>query len=296
MLNRQKLLIYLLKLADRPVSRLELTKWCFLLRYEGDARGGSSFYDFVPYQYGPFSFALYQEADKLVTESYLTDDGDNHWSLNDELVAQVDGPGPQLERDAKRLIARFRRATPSALADYVYERYPAFTVNSKTRRLASKQIAKPAIYTAGYEGLSIDGFLSLLVETGVRRLIDVRNNPIARRYGFHKSTLKRLVERLEIDYEHIPELGIPSELRQDLTDRAAYDALFRAYEETTLRTQQTAIARVETLVRESPCVLVCMESEPCCCHRSRLARRVADHTDLPIVHLSGKPNGRIETN
>ncbi|RLT13987.1 MAG: hypothetical protein DWI25_05880 [Planctomycetota bacterium] len=76
MLNRQKLLILLLKLADRPVSRTELTKWCFLLRSESETLGGPAFYDFVPYLYGPFSFALYQEAEKLVAQNYLHDDGE----------------------------------------------------------------------------------------------------------------------------------------------------------------------------------------------------------------------------
>jgi hypothetical protein len=82
MLNRQKFLILLLKLADRPVSRTALTKWCFLLRTEGETSGGSAFYDFVPYLYGPFSFALYQEAEKLVAQNYFHDDDANHWSLN----------------------------------------------------------------------------------------------------------------------------------------------------------------------------------------------------------------------
>ena len=34
MLNRQKALIYILEQAARPVSRMELTKWCFLLQRE----------------------------------------------------------------------------------------------------------------------------------------------------------------------------------------------------------------------------------------------------------------------
>ena len=65
MLNRQRVVILLLKLADRPVSRTELTKWCFLLRHESETQGGSAFYDFVPYRFGPLSFALYQETEKL---------------------------------------------------------------------------------------------------------------------------------------------------------------------------------------------------------------------------------------
>lgn len=287
MLNRQKLLILLLKLADRPVSRTELTKWCFLLRSESETMGGPAFYDFVPYLYGPFSFALYQEAEKLVAQNYLHDDGENHWSLNSEVAASAGSPGRDVERDAMRLVSRFGKKDTTSLVDYVYERYPAFTVNSKRRKLSVRPEAKPAVFTAGYEGLSIDGFLNLLIVSGIKRLIDVRNNPIARRYGFHKSTLQRLTDRLEIDYVHLPELGIRSEDRQSLVDQDDYDTLFDRYEKTILKDERESIQQVGRLVTELPSVLVCMESEPKCCHRSRLAAAVSKEIKLPIRHLMG---------
>ncbi len=262
-----------------------MTKWCFLLRTEGETSGGPAFYEFVSYLYGPFSFALYQEAEKLVAQNYLHDDGDNHWSLNSQVAASVGTPGKEVERDAKRLLSRFGKKGAASLVDYVYERYPAFTVNSKRRRLEARPESKPAVFTAGYKRLSIDGFLNLLIVSGIRRLIDVRNNPIARRYGFHKSTLKQLTERLEIDYVHLPELGIRSEDRQSLVNQDAYDALFDKYENTVLRNERQAIQQVGRLVAELPSVLVCMESEPKCCRRSRLAATVSKETKLPVKHL-----------
>ena len=58
MLNRQKCVLYLIERARRPVTHLELTAWAFLLAHEMPSGGGSAFYDFLPYQYGPFSFTL----------------------------------------------------------------------------------------------------------------------------------------------------------------------------------------------------------------------------------------------
>jgi len=249
--------------------------------------GGPAFYDFVPYLYGPFSFALYQEAEKLVAQNYLHDDGENHWSLNSEVAASAGSPGRDVERDAMRLVSRFGKKDTTSLVDYVYERYPAFTVNSKRRKLSVRPEAKPAVFTAGYEGLSIDGFLNLLIVSGIKRLIDVRNNPIARRYGFHKSTLQRLTVRLEIDDVHLPELGIRSEDRQSLVDQDDYDTLFDRYEKTILKDERESIQQVGRLVTELPSVLVCMESEPKCCHRSRLAAAVSKEIKLPIRHLMG---------
>jgi len=146
-------------------------------------------------------------------------------------------------------------------------------------------VAKTAVFTAGYEGLQIDGFLDLLVQTGIQRLIDVRNNPVARRYGFHKSTLNRLCGHLSIEYVHIPELGIVSEDRQGLDTSADYNKLFDIYERSTLPKQSTSVDRVGKMMVQKPSVLVCMEAEACRCHRSRLGAEVSRLTGLPLSHL-----------
>lgn len=290
MLNRQKLLIHLLRLAGRPVSRTELTKWCFLLRMECASGGGASFYDFVPYHYGPFSFALYQEAEKLTAEGYLRED-DNTWSLDETVAKSVHVADSAVTDDASRVVSRFRDSDVASVVDYVYERHPAFTVNSKRKKLARRFEAAPAVFTSGYESLSIDAFLNRLVTSGVRRVIDVRNNPIARRYGFHKSTLSRLSDRLEIEYVHVPQLGIRSEARRDLSDDESRVSLFDMYERDILANETAAVETVTRLACERPSVLVCMESRPENCHRSRLANSVARLSKLPIVHLGSEGGG-----
>lgn len=284
MLNRQKALLGLVRLAGGDIDRLVLTKWAFLLRHESESRGGESFYDFVPYQYGPFSFGLYQEAEKLVAQGYLQERGSNGWRLGEvEAPAVVDR---NLSRDLTAVATKFQKNHVDILLDYVYERYPYFTINSKRKKLAKRRVAPLAVYTAGYEGKSIDAFLNGLTEAGIAHLVDVRRNPIARRFGFHRSTLARLCGHLSIRYSHVPALGIPSEMRQKLDSQAAYESLFSEYESTTLQSERAAIATVCDWVRESPSVLVCMEAEPSCCHRARLAKPVSDDTALPIIHLS----------
>ena len=285
MLNRQKVLLHFLKIAGRPVSRYELTKWSFLLRHESDSAGGSAFYDFLPYQYGPFSFALYQELDKLESQNYIQRHGKNECVLDEELAFDVPSLGRGVENDIDGILRDFGRSSQAKLTDYVYDRFPSFTVNSKIQQLERRPISKPAVFTAGYEGRSVDSFINLLIRSGVRRLIDVRKNPIARRYGFHRSTLNRLCGYLDIDYTHVPDLGISSEKRQTLKDMEDYAALFKNYERTTLKTETDSIAHVTSLVKERPSVLVCMEADPVCCHRSRLAIVVAKRSRLPIRHL-----------
>lgn len=267
------------------MSRFELTKWSFLLRHEFPTGGGASFYDFLPYNYGPFSFALYQELDKLEMTSYVRRHGENSCVLDSEVSVGVHVSDRFVNSDICRLIERFGRQHKDELTNYVYDSYPIYTCNSRIRRCAKRPETEPAVYTAGYEGRSIDSFLNLLVENGIRRLIDVRRNPIARRYGFHRSTLKRLCERLEIEYFHFPCLGIASEKRQQLDSPTAYLNLFAEYERKTLREQTDAIQEVSTLVAQRPSVLVCMENDPAFCHRSVLAEKIAQRSGLPIHNL-----------
>uniref|UniRef100_A0A7C2JZD4 DUF488 domain-containing protein n=1 Tax=Schlesneria paludicola TaxID=360056 RepID=A0A7C2JZD4_9PLAN len=281
MFNRQKAVLHLVELAGGTIDRLVLTKWAFLVRRETESRGGGSFYDFVPYHYGPFSFGLYHEAAKLVAQGYLRET-DSGWGRG---PASAPLPEPDLQNELKRLTDRLRRLSVEALLDYVYERYPRFTINSQRRRLATRPTASLAVYTAGYEGLCIDGFLDLLTRTGITHVIDVRRNPVARRYGFHRSTLARLLERLGLQYSHVPALGIASEQRRRLETAQDYQALFQDYEGTTLQTETVAIGTVANWVTRSPSVLICRETDPHCCHRGRLADPVSRITGLPVVHL-----------
>ncbi len=283
MLNRQKTILEFLKAAGRPVLRTELTKWSFLLRHEYASNGGNAFYDFVPYQLGPFSFSLYQEVGKLEDQSYVVRAGESSWAIANRVPFK--SPASSVQRDVSRIVRRFGDWNTEKLLDYVYETYPEYTVNSKRRQLAERAMAEPMVFTAGYEGLSVDAFLNLLVRRGVRRLIDVRHNPIARRFGFHRSTLKRLAGNLDLDYVHVPELGIQSALRQNLDTMDDRNALFDQYEKTTLSTNDEALDRVALLMREMPSVLVCMEARAVCCHRSRVAESIAERTPLPIENL-----------
>ena len=283
MLNRQKTLLLLLEVARRPVSKLELTKWAFVLREETPSRGGSAFYDFLPYRYGPFSFCLYQEMAALIRDGYV-EDGES-WAptvLADELTQTMP---KALSRDVQHVVERFSKKSVNRVVDYIYSTYPRFTVNSEQRKMAERYVASPSVYTAGYERLSVDAFLDRLIQNGIQRIIDVRNNPVARRYGFHKSTLTRLADRVAIQYVHVPELGIPSVLRRNLCSREDYDALFDKYISETLAREANAIDRVAKLMADKASVLVCMEADPASCHRSRLAETVSQKTGLPIRDL-----------
>lgn len=285
MLKRQRAILALIDEAGGEVSHLRVTKWAFLLREESETRGGSAFYQFLPYKFGPFSFCLFQEASALMRDGFISESGGSKWLLTSAGVVAAGQVDMQVRADIKQIIRDHAKKTKNALIDYVYGRFPWYTVNSEIRQIEKRSDAEVAVYTAGYEGLMVDGFLDGLMRVGIRCIVDVRNNPISRRYGFHKTTLSRLCGNVGIKYVHFPQLGIVSQNRQNLDRLGARDALFDEYSRTTLSSESLAINAVSRLVKSSPCVLVCMEACHRECHRSRLAESVAVRTGLPIHHL-----------
>ncbi len=292
MLHRQELIISLINCVGGGISHLQLVKLCFLMATETESKGGNSYYEFFPYHYGPYSFSLRHEIDKLVREGYISNAEEDKWSLTSFGNRRFGSIPWQTQREIRSLLKKYEKLTEFELLDLVYDRYEWFTVNSAypERRRMQRPCANPAIYTTGYEGRSIDGFLNDLLKVGISRIIDVRNNPISRRYGFHKKTLKGLCENIGIEYFHIPELGIPPHLRRELTTKEDYQKLFNQYDSEVLSKQKKIIRQAISLIKEKATTLMCMESDPNQCHRHRLAIAISKSIDLPIIHLKGVRN------
>ena len=66
MLRRQRAILKLLSTAGGSLSATQVQKLLFLLRQETFLRSDSAFYDFLPYKYGPYSFAANREIEALV--------------------------------------------------------------------------------------------------------------------------------------------------------------------------------------------------------------------------------------
>ena len=283
MFIRQKIILSLIDQMGGQTSRRLLVKLAFLLGKEARIK---NFYEFVPYHYGPFSFALYHELEMLRRNGYILfqPSEDRIQRFSDVVNPPLDFA---LENEIISFSEKYSTLSVEAVIESVYSDYPWFTINAKTveNRKENRPKGKCAVYTAGYEGLQIDGFLNMLLEAGIKQVVDVRHNPISRRYGFHKSTLSRLCQKLNIKYRHVPEVGIPSELRANLRQPSDYIPLFQNYEREILPAQPSAIKRIASWIKSQPSVLMCMEANPDSCHRSHLAAQIANHTKLMIYHL-----------
>ena len=286
MLHRQKALLRILQQVGGTASRLQMMKWAFLLSCETPSHGGKTFYQFIPYRYGPYSFTLNQETDSLIRNGFLEKTLDNQWNLT-PLGKNLDVTLPRdISKDICQISEIYGKLSEQKLINLIYDKYDWFTINSDLlgRRKGKRPVAEKLIYTAGYEGKTVDEFLNLLMESGISRLIDVRYNPISRRYGFHKSTLLRLCNSLKIDYQHLPNLGIAGSEREHLESDHQYKSLFENYR-CSLSSREQDLMNVSRLLKSEPSVLVCMEANPEYCHRNVLAQYLTNLIDMPIKHL-----------
>ena len=293
MLGRQKIALSLLARAGKPLSPTVFVKLMFLLRHETEMEKDRTFYDFVPYRFGPFSFALYWELGSLRQDGYVTSEEDRialrHRTRR--LAAEKTEELPVSVNEAvASVVARYGRLSQRALVRAVYARYPWYAINSELSegRSASTVCPKkapPAVYTAGYEGKSVDAFFNDLLRQGIEVVVDVRANPVSRKYGFSRRHFKDIARKLGLEYRHVPSLGIPSNARANLNGYASYQRLLRRYESKMLPRLNGEIGEVARLMLERPAVLVCVEKDVRCCHRSRLAEAVSRENHLKVIHL-----------
>ena len=292
MLNRQRIILALLAQAPGPLSRTRLVKLLFLIRHETPLAHLPSFYDFVPYKDGPFSFALYRDMQILKESGYIQTDSQVALSIQNlnKVRHEIDRLPSTIICAITCLIDKYGKTSQDALVEMVYHKYPWFTLNSELVEHNVDAInyvpeTQPAIYTAGYEGRSIDSFLNNILKHGIKNVIDVRANPISRKYGFAKSQLRHLCGKLDLGYHPVPSLGIPSKNRVGLGDHVSYQCLLDWYEHSMLPSRLDEVAALGYHMGETPSALVCFEEDVECCHRSRLAKAVANASSLEVTHL-----------
>jgi uncharacterized protein (DUF488 family) len=133
----------------------------------------------------------------------------------------------------------------------------------------------PHLLTIGYERQTIESYLNQLKQAGVTLLCDVRRNPVSRKSGFSKRTLSKNCEDAGIRYEHLPELGIPTDQRRHLETQADYDTLFATYKKDMLPTQAATLETIREWMDSGERVaLTCYERMPQQCHRRCVAEAI----------------------
>lgn len=284
MFYRQRLLLALLESFGGKLNNRDLQKYLFLFTQRCQIEKS---YDFVPYKFGCFSFQSYADRRNLAEAGFLT--ADDQWQLKGR--GHLDAVTPDDKKKIQQFQMQYSIISSDDLVREVYRNYPYYAIKSEiasrfmtTSEMEKIEAVKPnsndvCFFTIGYEGASFEDYLNRLIRNGIRLLCDVRKNALSRKYGFSKKTLSETLRKLNIVYIHIPELGIESDKRQELSTQSDYDKLFKQYERTTLKSNATQLEKLNSLLLEYKRVAItCFESNQCMCHRSIVAQAL---TKLP---------------
>lgn len=140
------------------------------------------------------------------------------------------------------------------------------------------------VWTIGYQGRSVEGFLQTLDTVSIDLLVDIRSKPFSRKSGFSKGPLARILGERGIRYVHLPELGMPLHLlalRPQLDDNIP---ILEAYREG-MSDRTDGIERLCTWAGSASLCLLCFEAEVSQCHRSIVADHLRKERQLEIRHL-----------
>jgi len=282
MFYRRKILLALLESFGGRLKNTDFQKLTFLFCKET----GETFYDFFPYKYGGFSFVIYQDKRILSKQGFLKDSEDFQIGKNNGLLYSLK------KEDREQIIDFTRKMNKLKTPDLIrkaYMEYPEYTEKSEIlnkyfsseEQLLLKQSSifkltpEKAIFTIGYEGKSIDAYLNELIANDIRFLIDVRKNPKSMKFDFNKNKMRSYLQKIDVKYMHIPELGIDSELRRDLSDSESYGILFEKYEKELLPLASKELSLIKNTLDEYKRVaLTCFEKHYSNCHRHKIAEKL----------------------
>lgn len=281
MFYRRKIILALIQAFDDHLPKISLQKLLFLFT----DRQTRPDYDFVPYKYGCYSFSANADLTAMVGHGQLSEDQTSFAKTDSaDYIKMLSEKDKKILFDIK---AAYGKLTTNALMKLTYLNYQYYAINSiKAKEILNEEQydkvlkAKPVndnrvLYTIGYEGISLEAYLNRLIKNDVKVLVDVRNNALSMKFGFSKTQLKTFCASLNIEYLHIPEVGIQSNQRQELKTQTDYDNLFDVYKKQNLKKTTNQQQQILNLLKEKKRIaLTCFEANICQCHRKHLAEAI----------------------
>lgn len=143
-------------------------------------------------------------------------------------------------------------------------------IASKAEWNESRSPEEADFFTLGYSGRKTETLLELLKQHGVRTLVDIRQNAVSMyRPDLSKGNLAQLLEENDIGYTHIPELGVPRDIRAKAIETGTRDVIWSWYDENVVASLLGLQSFLDGF--EQPVALMCTELDPHECHRHRLS-------------------------
>jgi len=146
-----------------------------------------------------------------------------------------------------------------------------------------------SLYSIGYGNRNIEEFLLVLKKYKIEYLIDIRSKPFSKYHPqFNQEDLKKTLANDNIKYIYMGEQlgGIPK-------DKSCYDSESKVdYEKLKLKDYFIeGINRLKDAYRKHiNLVIMCSESNPSMCHRSKLIGRILNEENVKVIHIDEKGN------
>lgn len=294
MYYRRKILLALLDQFGGKLDKISLQKLLFLLARQQE----NMTFHFIPYRFGCYSFQANADL-KTLTKYNQVKETDKDWE-------KTDVKDYYLELNTKDKVAlkfiklQYGSLSCDELIALTYKNYPYFAINSiiaerfltkdELKKVESQRPRKDetVLFTIGYEGITLEQYINKLIVNDIKVLCDVRKNPMSMKFGFSKSQLAKACQGVNIEYKHIPGVGIENDKRQALNAQEDYDKLFVYYKESILPNKLDEQKELlDLLIGKKRIALTCFEANIYQCHRKHLAEALGsfDDNEFEIRHI-----------
>ncbi len=234
-------------------------------------------YGFFPSRQGPFSLRLDSDLTYLLEKGFLKEHDQYGLAINE---ARLEYHPDDVLAKGEKEFAYWQSIPGDNIRHFIQSNYHGWWLPNDTTNEN-----RNVLLTIGYEKKSVEAFFTELVDNRVKVLADIRANPYSRKFGFTKQILEKGANLTGIRYQNIAELGIPKNLRKDISGEAGKQALLDHYEFTMLPDKKESLDYLADLVKvEGITALMCYEKEPGECHRSRLAKALKKRFDGTLSH------------
>lgn len=269
---KQKILLNIIYLSKGRIEKLKLFKLAFMLHNRI-----KEFYDFLPYHYGPYSFEMNKDIISLQRKGLITEE-------KNELILMKENSNDiireEILNEIEDEIEEYFGLDTKKLIEYIYRQFPFYSSFSKLesmRHIETQDIYEPRIYTIGYEGMSIDLFIKVLLSNKIKKLIDIRNKPYSFKYGFSIHWLQKYLPEWGIEYENFKNLGVEKEFRSN----------FKEVYLDKIKSQRDFLTnKIVPQIMDKKVVFLCFERDQMQCHRHLLAQELQTLTNYEIKDIT----------
>ena len=135
-MNKRDILLCFIALPDRrPMSPIQIMKGMFLIKKELNV---TDFYEFEPYLYGPCSFEVYRDLQRLAEENLILSSpsirGWKYYIISSKGMEIFKAISQTMDGELLEGIRKIKKIVTEKsfieLLRYVYEKYPEYAVNS----------------------------------------------------------------------------------------------------------------------------------------------------------------------